>query len=59
MSEYSTYNLANTNIRTLLDQIYHDSSNPGGFSSFAKLYEKAHKINPIINKQDVKVYLQT
>ena len=59
MSEYSTYNLANTNIRTLLDQIYHDSSNPGGFSTFGKLYEKAHKINPIINKQDVKVYLQT
>ena len=50
MSEYSTYNLTNTNIRTLLDQIYHDSSNPGGFSSFGKLYEKAHKINPIINK---------
>ena len=43
MSEYSTYNLANTNIRTLLDQIYHDSSNPGGFSNLVNYMRKLTK----------------
>ena len=43
---------------TILKNIYHDPSSPGGFAGIQKLYIEAKKLDASITKKDVKDFLE-